>query len=121
MIDYYLKAVDAAALWKALESAGIATLNHDPDDAANHRPEDAPEDWTPQGATFYSCTAHDLDIIGAIYKDSGQVDSEGHAVLTLMDGYHANLRTSAHHVFTAEQTLLLPLIESPHTPYRKWA
>lgn len=121
MIDYYLKTENAAALWQALESAGIAVLNYDPDDAANQRPEDATEDWTPQGATFYSHAAYDLDIIGTIYKDSGEVDSEGNPVLAPIDGFHANLRRQDSSDLSAEQKLALPLIQPPNNPHRRWA
>lgn len=121
MIDYHLRTHDAAALWQALETAGIAVLNHDSDDAANQRPDDAAEDWTPQAATFYSHAAYDLDIIGAIYKDSGEVDSEGNPVLAPIDGFHANLRTHNTSGLSAEQKLALPLIQPPNNPHRRWA
>ena len=115
---YYLKATSEQALWGALEAVELAVRIYDPEDDANVRPEDADETWEPTGAYEWRFTGVALDIIGTIFKATGEtmVDEEGieTPVLAAIDGYHANLIADA-------EGLNLPTIEAPNTPYRVWA
>jgi hypothetical protein len=45
-MNYYLKTTDEAALWTALEAAGLAVKDYDPEDELNQRPDDLDE-WQP--------------------------------------------------------------------------
>lgn len=121
MINYYIKAADEAAMWEALVASGIAVISYDLTDPLNQKPEDAPEDWAPTGAVSYSCPGYDLDVIGIIYKDSGQVDEEGNPIMVPEEGYHANLRNQEGYPLTEEQQAALPLIPTPANPVRIWA
>jgi hypothetical protein len=56
-----------------------------------------------------------IDIIGAIYKPTGETDEEGNPVMVDVGGYHANVRN-----FTPTDTLDAYLI-TPQNPVRKWA
>ena len=112
-MNYYLKADSETALWEALETAGLAVKDYDPEDELNQRPDDLDE-WQPSGAFDWRFTGQALDIIGVIYKPTGNMltDEEG-PEMAAIDGYHANL--------IAEAGLDLPTIEAPATPYRVWA
>jgi hypothetical protein len=115
-MTYYLKTTDEAALWLALESAGLAKRYYNPEDPANIAPEDS-EGWTPTGSFEWQRVGqYDLDIIGAIFKPTGETDAEGNAVMEALDGYHANIRG-----ITPEQAELLPTIDAPANPVRMWA
>jgi len=119
MRNYYLKTTDDNALWLALETAGLARKEYDPEDPANQRPEDLDleTDWEPTGAFDWVFTGTALDIIGTIYEPTGNMltDDEGfeYPEMEAIDGCHANL--------IASDGLDLPEIEKPATPYRKWA
>jgi hypothetical protein len=118
-MNYYLKANSETALWEALEAAGLAVKDYDPEDALNVRPDDLDleTEWQPTGAFGWRFTGQALDIIGVIYKPTGTMltDEEGfeYPEMAAIDGYHANL--------IAEAGLDLPTIEAPATPYRVWA
>jgi len=114
---YYLKANSEQELWEALEGAGLAVKDYDPEDEANQRPEDA-IDWSPSGAFSWRFTGVALDLIGTIHEPSGNMltDDEGNEYpeMVALDGYHANL--------IAESCIEgLPEIVPPNTPYRIWA
>ena len=116
MNNYYLKADSETALWEALEAAGLAVKDYDPEDPLNQRPDDV-EEWQPTGAFDWRFTGVALDIIGTIYKPTGTMltDEEGmeYPEMAAIPGWHANL--------IAEAGLDLPTIEAPATPYRVWA
>lgn len=125
MAKYYLKATDEQALWTALESAGIAQKQYDPEDDDNIRPEitsdDVVQDWSPSGAYTWTHGGYDLDIVGVIYSETGNTltDDDGleYPEMTALSGFHANLRAD----LTADQVAALPTIDAPSTPYRIWA
>jgi hypothetical protein len=120
MIAHYIKASDEATLWNALEAAGLATKQYDPEDPANIAPEGA-EDFVPTGKFDWVKTeGYDLDIVGIIYKPTGEVDEEGNPEMEPIEGYHANIRKWVGD-FTEEQLASLPLIEAPSSPSRIWA
>jgi hypothetical protein len=118
MNDYFLKASSEAALWESLLSAGLATKQYDPEDPLNTRPSEA-DTWEPTGSFFFVPNCQ-LDVIGVIYKPTGELtEEEGMQVPVMapLDGFHANLRGE----LSAEQIAQLPLIEAPQAPYRVWA
>ena len=107
MITHYLKAVDEAALYAALEAAGIVVANYSEFD----------EEGNPVGEPVYGTkSGYDLDIIGLIYQP--QEDPEAEPVPE--DGYFANVR-SWDYDLTPEQIALLPTIPAPANPVRMWA
>jgi hypothetical protein len=120
MIAHYIKAANEANLWDSLEAAGLATKQYDPEDPANIAPEGA-EDFVPTGKfDWVKADGFDLDIIGVIYKPTGEVDDEGSPEMGPIEGYHANIRKWDGEL-SEEQLEALPLIEAPSTPARVWA
>jgi hypothetical protein len=124
MTTYYLKATSEAALWEALEAASLAHKQYDTEDPLNVAPDDLdPEDtWDgPSGAYEWIADTPMLDIIGTMYRETGNMLTDGEGMeypeMQPIDGYHANLREE----LTDEQVALLPTIEAPTVPYRKWA
>ena len=123
MTTYYLKATSEAALWEALEAASLAHKEYDREDPLNVAPDDLEPDaaWEPTGAYTWIADTPMLDIIGTMYRETGNMltDGEGfgYAEMAPIDGFHANLRED----LTDEQVALLPTVEAPATPYRKWA
>ena len=124
MTTYYLKATSEAALWEALEAADLAHKQYDPTDALNSRPDDLEPDaeWDgPSGAYEWIADTPMLDIIGTMYRETGTMlttdDGMEYPEMEAVDGYHANLREE----LTDEQVALLPTIDAPTVPYRKWA
>ena len=124
MTTYYLKATSEADLWTALEAAGLAHKQYDPEDPLNVAPDDlGPEDtWDgPSGAYEWIADTPMLDIIGTMYRETGNMLTDGEGMeypeMEAVDGYHANLREE----LTDEQVALLPTIDAPTVPYRKWA
>jgi hypothetical protein len=124
MTTYYLKATSEAALWEALEAASLAHKEYDREDPLNVAPDDlGPEDtWDgPSGAYEWMADTPMLDIIGAMYRATGTMLTDGEGMeypeMEAVDGYHANLREE----LTDEQVALLPAVDAPATPYRKWA
>ena len=115
-MNFYLKAESEEALWEVLEAKGLAVKDYDPDDPLNQRPDDA-EEWEPTGAFTHRFTGIALDVIGTIYKPTGETltDEEGfeYPEMAAIDGYHANL--------IADDAEDLPTIDEPATPYRVWA
>jgi hypothetical protein len=106
-MNYYLKAADEAALNEALESAGLyQKVYSEFDEGGNPVGE---FEWQRVGQ-------YDLDIIGTIFKPTGETDEEGNPVMEPIDGFHANIRG-----ITAEQAALLPTIAKPSSPVRIWA
>jgi hypothetical protein len=118
-MTYYLKTTDEAALWLALESAGLAKRYYNPEDPANIAPEDS-EGWTPTGSFEWQRVGqYDLDIIGPIFKPTGEMllgEDDPYPEMEQLDGYHANIRG-----ITAEQAEQLPIITKPTNPVRIWA
>jgi len=127
MATYYLKATDEQALWEAMETAGLAWKNYDPDDPLNHEPADWPIDgpaWEPTGAYTWVCTTTMFDQIGTIYANTGPIDPEtGEPTPEPIDDfYYANLRDEVDiPALTDEQIAALPTIDAPASPYRIWA
>ena len=124
METYYLKATSETALWEALEAASLAHKEYDPTDALNSRPDDLEPDaeWDgPSGAYEWIADTPMLDIIGTMYSATGTMLTDGEGMeypeMEAVDGYHANLREE----LTDEQVALLPTIDAPTVPYRKWA
>ena len=124
MATYYLKATDEQALWNAMETAGLAYKDYDPDDPLNQRPDDLDmeEEWDgPTGAYEWRSLSNMLDIIGTMYRETGTMLTDGEGMeypeMEAVDGYHANLREE----LTDEQVAALPTVDAPATPYRKWA
>jgi len=124
MATYYLKATDEQALWTALEAADLAVKDYDPTDEANQRPTDLEPDaeWDgPSGEYEWRGLSNMLDIIGTMYRETGTMltteDGMEYPEMEAIEGYHANLREE----LTDEQVALLPTIEAPTVPYRKWA
>jgi hypothetical protein len=117
MANYYLKTNDEASLWEALEAVNLAVKDYDPEDPLNQQPEELDESWQPTGAYDWRFTGIALDIIGTIWKPTGNMltDDEGmeYPEMAAIDGYHANL--------IADSAEGLPTIEAPATPYRIWA
>ena len=124
MTTYYLKATSEAALWEALEAASLAHKEYDREDPLNV----APDDHDPMGPAFVMTGAYEwiadtpmLDIIGTMYRETGTMLTDGEGMeypeMEALDGYHANLREE----LTDEQVALLPTIDAPTVPYRKWA
>lgn len=121
MQTIYLKATNADVLWTALQTANLATQEHDPEDPLNQRPEDAAEDWQPSGAMkWYQKTGYDLDIIGEIWKTTDQLDENNNPTMEKIDGYHANIRLW-NGEFESDILALLPVITQPNNPVRIWA
>ena len=121
---YYLKATDEAALWTALEAASLAHKEYDREDPLNSRPDDLDieAEWAgPTGAYEWIADTPMLDIIGTMYRETGTMLTDGEGMdypeMEAVDGYHANLRED----LTDEQVALLPTIDAPTVPYRKWA
>ncbi len=56
-----------------------------------------------------------IDIIGAIYKPTGETDAEGNPVMADVGGYHANIRNFS------EAPELSAYTVTPTNQYRKWA
>ena len=124
METYYLKATSETALWEALEAASLAHKEYDPTDALNSRPDDLDMDaeWDgPSGAYEWIADTPMLDIIGTMYSATGNMLTDGEGMeypeMEAVDGYHANLREE----LKDEQVALLPTIDAPTVPYRKWA
>jgi hypothetical protein len=101
MQDFHLKAANEHELYQALLGADLVEFN------------DEVSQYVPKGIA--------LDIIGAIYKPTGNMISttEGLQIpeMSAVDGCHANIRGA----LTEEQQAVLPLISAPATPYRVWA
>jgi hypothetical protein len=56
-----------------------------------------------------------IDIIGAIYKPTGEADEEGNPVMADVGGYHVNVRNFS------EAPELSAYTVTPTNQYRKWA
>jgi hypothetical protein len=129
MATYYLKATDEQALWEAMETAGLAWKNYDPNDPLNHIPDDWPPQtpWEPTGAYTWVSNTSMFDQIGTIYGETGNVltDSNGlpyPEMAPIDDFYYANLRDEVDiPKLTADQVAALPTIAAPADPYRIWA
>jgi hypothetical protein len=110
MKPYYIKASDEQALWSALESAGLYKKVYSEFDEEGNPVGDF--EWVKVGE-------YDLDIIGVIYKPTGETNADGNPVMAPIDGYHANIRKWVGD-FTEEQLAALPLIADPTHPVRIW-
>ena len=118
MYYYYLKTDTEAQMWDALEAAGLARKEYNPEDPLNVAPEEPTEGWEPTGAFDWVFMGLALDVIGLIYKPTGNMltDDEGveYPEMAPIEGWHANL-------ITAEEVDDLPVIVPPATPYRVFA
>lgn len=113
--DLYLKADDEASLMAALITAGVYL---DQDEITETDEEGNVVIVQPAAEGLVS--GYSLDIIGVIYKQTGETVLEDGTIVpevSMIDGFHANLRGS----FTESQKALLPLIEAPATLMRVWA
>lgn len=124
METYYLKATDEQALWTALEAASLAHKEYDREDPLNSRPDDLDieAEWAgPSGAYEWIADTPMLDTIGTMYRETGTMLTDGEGMeypeMEPIDGCHANLREE----LTDEQVALLPTIDAPTVPHRKWA
>jgi len=104
MSDYYLRATTAAALYSALEAAGVVTQGED--------------GWHVTDGHRYA-----LDVIGTIYAPTGKTlkTDEGDAPeMKPLPGYHANLRVINASNFDANMLNKIA-INVPTNPARGWA
>ena len=104
MSDYYLRATTAAALYSALEAAGVVTQGED--------------GWRVTDAHRYA-----LDVIGAVYKPTGEVieeDGVAAPVMKAVPGFHANLRVIDASNFDVNMLNEIA-INAPTNPARGWA
>jgi hypothetical protein len=103
MNDFYLKTNDLHELWDLLLAQDLAETVTDP-----------------EGGTQYIAKGIALDIIGTIFKPTGNMITSGELTFPEqlpVEGFHANIRGD----LTSEQQAALPLISAPATPYRVWA
>jgi len=104
MNDYYLKTTDEKTLWELLLNLDLAMTVNNPDNSTFN---------VPKGIA--------LDIIGTIYKPTGNMtlDNNGFSFPEYhpIEGFHANIRGN----LTEQQQAALPLISAPATPHRVWA
>lgn len=121
---YYLKANSEQEIWEALESVDLAYKDYDTEDELNVRPDDMIDDtWQPTGAFTYVFTGTSLDMIGTIYKETGNmisVTSEEGAVVEIpeyvaLEGFHANM------IGSPNGDLSAIVVDAPKTPNRKFA
>ena len=128
MATYYLKATDEQSLWEAMETAGLAYKDYDPDDPLNTPPDDydaeTDGEFVKTGAYTWVCTTTMFDQIGTIYANTGPIDPEtGEPTPEPIDDfYYANLRDLVDiPALTDEQIAALPTIATPADPVRIWA
>ena len=103
-MDIYLKAKSEAALYEALEAAGVVTKGED--------------GWRVTDGHRYA-----LDVIGAVYKPTGEVieeDGVAAPVMKAVPGFHANLRVIDASNFDANMLNEIA-INVPTNPARGWA
>ena len=103
-MDIYLKAKSEAALYEALEAAGVVTKGED--------------GWRVTDGHRYA-----LDVIGAVYKPTGEVieeDGVAAPVMKAVPGFHANLRVINASNFDANMLNEIA-INVPTNPARGWA
>ena len=103
-MDIYLKAKSEAALYEALEAAGVVTKGED--------------GWHVTDGHKYA-----LDVVGKVYKPTGEIieqDGVESPVMAAVPGYHANLRVMDASNFDAEM-LAEVTINTPNNPSRGWA
>jgi hypothetical protein len=116
-MNYYIKTTDETSLWLELESAGLTYKEYDREDPLNTP--SGEREWVPTGAFTWVAKCQ-LDIIGTIYKPTGETEEVNGMTIEVMEaleGFHANLLAD----LTTEQQSLLPLIDAPATPVRVWA
>ena len=104
MKDYYLKTDTEEALWQVLLEAGLVADNQDPENPG-----------------FYPKQGIALDVIGTIYKPTGEMltDEEGNEfpAMAPIPGFHANLRL----IGDMDLDTLEPYMVDVKTPTRVWA
>lgn len=59
----------------------------------------------------------DIDVIGALWKETGATDAEGLPIYAQVEGYHVNIRCRD----GRDITTLEPFRVYPATPSRAWA
>jgi hypothetical protein len=127
MRDYNLRAYTESELYEKLMEANIVEFYLDEQDSLNIRPDDADDTWQPTGKKVYYSKVGDLDVIGTIYRPTGNTltstDNTGatfeYSEQIAIEGFHANLRAT----LTPEQDECIKSIsiETPKTPMRVWA
>lgn len=99
--DHYLRADTEAALYAALEAAGVVVQSED-------------------GYRVTDPCAYALDVIGTIYRPTGEVIEQDGMEIPVMEpvpGYHANLRASIEFDPAPLADIIIP---PPHNPVRAW-
>ena len=102
-MDYYLKAESEAALWSALVAAGAAVEVQVKDEAGNTIE-----------TRYAPASGYSLDIIGTIYKPTGNIIQQTVGDTTVevpemapLSGFHANMRGPAD---LAAKTEVIPYV-----------
>ena len=102
-MDYYLKAESEAALWSALVAAGAAVEVQVKDEAGNTIE-----------TRYAPASGYSLDIIGTIYKPTGNIIQQTVGDTTIevpemspLSGFHANMRGPAD---LAAKTEIIPYV-----------
>ena len=127
MNDYFLKAASETELYSTLESLDLVGKYYLPEDTLNQKPEGADEAWVPTGKFNWFPKDIALDVIGTIYKPTGNmvtVDGPDGTTFEVpeqapIDGYHANIRANLTEAQTTGLSSLL--ITAPKLPCRVWA
>ena len=111
-MDYYLKAESEAALWSALEAAGAA-----------RKVEVKGEDGEVVETRYAPAEGYSLDLIGTIYKPTGNVIQQTVGEMTTevpemeaLDGFHANMRGPADLAPKVEYIPYTPTLEELANP-----
>jgi hypothetical protein len=114
MIDYYLKFTDKeqadSVLYTKVPTAWSESVSMDEPPVATEW-----MDKPPVATEWMDKPNYDnIDVIGAIYKPTGELDAEGNPVMADIGGYHVNIRnyTEAPEL---EQYAVVPTI-----PQRVW-
>ena len=103
-MDIYLKAKSEAALYEALEAAGVVTKGED-------------------GYSVTDGHKYALDVVGKVYKPTGEIikqDGAESPVMAAVPGYHANLRVIDASNFDVNMLNEIA-INAPTNPARGWA
>lgn len=66
-------------------------------------------------------TDFDVDIIGEVFQDTGNVDAEGNPIMVQIEGFFANIRRKDGGDITDQQRSVLSIVDWPSNPVRMWA
>lgn len=100
-----LRFADQAAALDALRAAGWLTID----------PETSAETVPP--LVYVDDVRCDIDMIGTLYEQTGEMDAEGNAPTAALPGYHVNLLWWG--VGTSAPVIGGEVVE-PHPPLREW-